>query len=572
MNWLKVTTTLLVVLCIFDSASAASRFWLGTTSDDWSVSANWSATSGGASGASVPTSADDVTFNSSGNNTCTITGDQEASSITISTGYTSTITMSSTSSLVVSNNFRIQDGTFSLSQGVIGSARRLDVNGNFQQTGGILNQHNFLNLSGNFIKTSGTYNSFTSATLIFDGAAQQQLTASGGLTVEYLQMNNSSEGLALNSDLTVEVSLDMTDGNIDLNSNKLTIGIDAVDVGDLTHTSGFISDGTVRRWFDGTSYTSTANNQIRFPFGIEATSDNSMWVGCTAAFTGGYVEATYTAGHDVFTAIAPTFVDNSITIDRRNNTVWTISSNTITTADNMTLIFRTIGISAIANISECRITGSNAAASGSHGSGSGDDISRTGIDESNLNTSYYLGGNSATNKLPVTLSYFNASMEANAVALRWETQTEINNERFELERSIDGINFEMIGSTPGAGTSMENVSYSYMDPSAFHLGSTKLFYRIKQIDFDGSATYSNIKDVDLTEGKAISWFPNPSQNVIRLSSTEGNVVIRNMDGKELIHSSGMDQVDISNLSSGMYIITFYDDFGTPVQQNQLVKR
>lgn len=568
----KQLAVLVTVMCFFTSGHSASRFWLGATSDDWSDTDNWSTTSGGTNGASVPTSSDDVTFDANGNNACTITGDQEAASIRVSTGYTATIAMSSSSSLVISGNLRIQDGTFSLSQGVIGAARRLEVNGNYQQTGGIFNQHNFFNLAGNFTKTSGTYNSFTSATLIFDGSVQQQLSSTGGLTVEYLQINNSGEGLAVNSDLTVEVSLDMTDGNVDLNSNKLTIGIDAIDVGDLTHTSGFISDGTVRRWFDGTSYTSTSNDQIRFPFGIESASDNSMWVGCTASFTGGYVEATYTAGHDAFTAITPTFSDNSITIDRRNNTVWTISANTITASDNLTLIFRTIGIASIANISECRITQNNSAASGAHGTGSGNDISRTGIDESNLNTSYYVGGNSATNKLPVSLSYFNALMESDAVLLHWETQTEVNNEIFEIERSLNGVDFEVIGSTPGAGTSSDVISYSFIDAEAYYQGVNKLHYRIKQRDYDGTTTYTVIKTVDLLQNKSITWYPNPSEHTIRMNNVDGATVISSIDGRELIYESNSDHIDVSGLQPGIYLITFYNNEGIRLDQGRLIKK
>jgi len=76
-------------------ALAVARFWLGTTSADPTVAANWSATSGGAGGASVPGSADDVTFDGGGNNACTIGAATSWGSISMVVGYTATFSWSS---------------------------------------------------------------------------------------------------------------------------------------------------------------------------------------------------------------------------------------------------------------------------------------------------------------------------------------------------------------------------------------------------------------------------------------------------------------------------------------------
>jgi len=84
----------------------AARFWRGTGTGNWGSTGNWSATSGGATGASVPGVADDVTFDASGNNNCTIdTSARSCLSLTITSGYTSTITH--TQQLTVAGNITL---------------------------------------------------------------------------------------------------------------------------------------------------------------------------------------------------------------------------------------------------------------------------------------------------------------------------------------------------------------------------------------------------------------------------------------------------------------------------------
>ncbi|MCA6363721.1 MAG: hypothetical protein IM638_11845 [Bacteroidetes bacterium] len=96
--------------------------------------------------------------------------------------------------------------------------------------------------------------------------------------------------------------------------------------------------------------------------------------------------------------------------------------------------------------------------------------------------------------LPVEFTSFTATLSHNRPMLRWETATETNNARFEIQRSADGEVFETTGSVAGAGTTTQPQHYSYYDISA-PVGI--LYYRLKQIDYNGEYAYSEISVVEV---------------------------------------------------------------------------
>lgn len=79
--------------------------------------------------------------------------------------------------------------------------------------------------------------------------------------------------------------------------------------------------------------------------------------------------------------------------------------------------------------------------------------------------------------------------------LSWNTSEELNNEFFVIEKSVDGIEFSMIGQVRGAGNSLEEQHYRYLDIST---GESKIFYRLKQIDFDGVSSQSHTVIINRT--------------------------------------------------------------------------
>jgi hypothetical protein len=112
--------------------------------------------------------------------------------------------------------------------------------------------------------------------------------------------------------------------------------------------------------------------------------------------------------------------------------------------------------------------------------------------------------------LPITLIAFNAQQKNNSVIVTWATSSEVNNDYFTLEQSKDGENFKAIKIVKGAGFSNEVLNYNFLHDKPF---TGINYYRLKQTDFDGTFTYSDIIAVNVKsiENK-LSVYPNPVSN------------------------------------------------------------
>ncbi len=141
----------------------------------------------------------------------------------------------------------------------------------------------------------------------------------------------------------------------------------------------------------------------------------------------------------------------------------------------------------------------------------------------NNNTGWAVGENGTILKttnggiIPVELISFTAIAQSNYVELKWSTATELNNYGFEIERSSDKTKppdgkagWKRIGFREGKGTTSEPQQYSYTD-NLSDVASSKLYYRLKQIDFDGSYEYSDIVEVEIAPAvfSLSQNYPNP---------------------------------------------------------------
>lgn len=169
--------------------------------------------------------------------------------------------------------------------------------------------------------------------------------------------------------------------------------------------------------------------------------------------------------------------------------------------------------------------------------------------------SYYSNTFSITT-LPVELSTFKATQTSNAIALNWTTLSEENNAGFDIEHSVNGKDFEAIGYVEGAGNSIEQVDYSYLDENPT-VGVN--YYRLKQTDFDGTYDYSNIIAVEFDAKIEASIFPNPTSEQLTLRTTIEDMVnirIVNINGQVVWQQSQYidNQLDlnINELPVGTY--------------------
>jgi len=179
--------------------------------------------------------------------------------------------------------------------------------------------------------------------------------------------------------------------------------------------------------------------------------------------------------------------------------------------------------------------------------------------------------------VPVELTSFVANVVDRSVVLNWITATEVNNQGFEIQRSEDEASFSNIGFVPGFGTTTEPKSYSYTDQS---VTSGTYYYRLKQIDYDGSFTYSSVVEVEVSLPTVLSLeqnYPNPFNptTTIQFSvpvDAQVKVNIYNLVGERVAEvvsgnfAAGTHKVNFSasTLTSGIY---FYQLEATGIDGN-----
>jgi hypothetical protein len=131
---------------------------------------------------------------------------------------------------------------------------------------------------------------------------------------------------------------------------------------------------------------------------------------------------------------------------------------------------------------------------------------------------FWIHGSEHNTALPVELTEFTAKAINNQfIKLNWTTTTEINNEGFELHRSLDGFHFEKIAWIPGNGNSTALNFYSYQDNN---VSNGVYYYRLKQVDFDGSYAFSEIRAASIVgkDNSSLSFFiPNPAEESTKLN-------------------------------------------------------
>jgi len=167
--------------------------------------------------------------------------------------------------------------------------------------------------------------------------------------------------------------------------------------------------------------------------------------------------------------------------------------------------------------------------------------------------------------LPITLETFEAYVAENDVTLNWVTGTEINNDFFTLEHSMDGSHFEAIGTIAGNGTTTDAHQYSFLHEDLF---AGTHYYRLVQNDYNGLQHFSNVITARISAGFAhTSVSPNPVFDVMQVSlvqsaAQEGTIYIMNLQGQVIM------QQDVS-LKTGQQVITLNTgdlDAGTYLMQ------
>ena len=179
-------------------------------------------------------------------------------------------------------------------------------------------------------------------------------------------------------------------------------------------------------------------------------------------------------------------------------------------------------------------------------------------------------------QLPITLVYFEAvQIEQSRIELNWQTETETNSEFFYVQRKLEGTtDFETIAQLNAAGNSTTTINYSYTD-EVDHLQANLVYYRLLEVDFDGSEMYSDVVAVQLNRASplSVSIAPNPVHDQLMINvtghSSNFDMLISDLSGNVVYqkHFSGIEAfngiyINSDRFTAGIYLVSIVSNNNT----------
>ncbi len=445
-----------------------------------------------------------------------------------------------------------------------------------------VNSGGTLSLSGD-LTNNGTFTDNSSAAngVSFVGTVAQTIAGTTANVFKNLTIANTS-GLTpaisiTTNNVTVNSNLTMTSGLINLSGFTITLGTAAGSTGTLAYTVGArFYGGNIERWVPTTAIT-FGNVAGQFPIGT-STDYRPLYVGSTGLTGGSAAGGTIKVRHSTTsgsTAVSPTFVDNTGTVALRSNSFWTVTTANGIASTLTPFSIRTegTGFGPVGALTDLRITLVNSISPGSDGSHTGGtltnpEVNRTGLSTANLSNSFYWGSINATNTpLPIELLDFTVKLANSFIDLSWSTSSELNNDFFTVERASNLENFEDVTTVKGQGTINTKTTYTSIDDSPLQGTS---YYRLKQTDFDGKFTYSEVRKIENSNIKTyFKIYPNPvvdSKFNFELTGIDAGIEVPirivNMQGVSVFEAkytadkSGRIRttVELNQISSGMYVV------------------
>jgi len=489
------------------------------------------------------------TLDLTGNGTAEIGGDMTIETLSPGSGGKSFVVFNGTSQNIT-NSYQFNNLQVGISKaGVVNFLADQTINVSLSGCGIINCGNHILNLTGDM--TVKTFNA-DSGTVNLTGYINSQSQDINGYVFYNLSVNNAKT--YLNGNVSISHNLNFVSGNILLRSYNLTLasgsrmtwnGDSAVD-----YTSGYVvtcGSGylTMNAKAGGTIFPIGYSIAEYNPVTLTGSSGNVAFdVSVSDGVTDAQGEEVTANAVNETWLIVPHAAVPSITIAPQ----WTNGSQGDT--DQELAFFNR----ALAEVNE-RISETYPSAWTTMGpagrSTGGDPWTRSsGSASMNANTTYYIyvsAGSIAP--LPVTLTTFEATYQNGPVTLKWITASEINNSRFEIERSDDGAQWTTIGSVDGHGTTQEENAYLATDNLEGIVATGTVYYRLKQIDFNGTFNYSMIRPVNITSiPLSVEVFPIPVRDNLNVSWTNTvgtNTTIR------IINTNGLTLYNVTNTGSGI---------------------
>ncbi|UOR06951.1 hypothetical protein MUN82_07570 [Hymenobacter aerilatus] len=161
--------------------------------------------------------------------------------------------------------------------------------------------------------------------------------------------------------------------------------------------------------------------------------------------------------------------------------------------------------------------------------------------------------------LPVELVHFKAVAAVDNVQLTWRTASERNNAYFQVESSLNGHTFSPVGRVRGHGTSSRPHDYAFTDASAAQYGSAVVYYRLRQVDGDGTETFSSVRAVQLQDGllpARLQLVPNPAHAQVQVleASTSTPIELLDLTGRIVRVHTASTPLPLTGISAGVYVV------------------
>ena len=409
---------------------------------------------------------------------------------------------------------------------------------------------NTLTLTGN-LTNNGTLTT-TGSTVSLEGTAAQTISGSSATTFNNLTLNNTSvTGITLSQDINIGGFLNLTDGLLNTSSS------DILTINSGGGTSGGSNDshvnGPVQKIGDTSFLFPTGKGGFWAPIEISGVSVSDT-------FTAEYFNTSFSnttsegAGLNNISALEYWELDRTgsasanVTLHWKDDTRSEINNPrdlVVGLFNTSSMAWNSAGQTAVSGTTVGSVTSASTSTFGTFTFGSGD----------------------GSNALPITLLYFSNEVTNEGVVLEWATATEENNAFFTIERGTSAIDMRTMAQIPGAGQSNTVLTYQYLDRQPL---PGRYFYRLKQTDFNGLFTYSELITAVVERPATLNLqvVPNPSagdvtiivdglatgNTVITLYNQQGQVVywaeVAEPDSGRLEHSIAPAQA----LPAGIYLV------------------
>ncbi|MBX7152636.1 T9SS type A sorting domain-containing protein [bacterium] len=467
------------------------------------------------------------------------------------------LTTSSGSGNIGATNLNISSGTFRMVNGGGGSPV-LTLSGDYNQTNGTFTSISAgtptLNVAGNFTASGGTF-THTNGAFVFNGNSQQ--TINSAATFNNLTFNNTRAGMNPDdidvlANLTVNGTLTLTDGIVDMNANIMILNAAAVST--VAGSTSFVN-GQMRRFFSNTANNltfHTGKDTLYRPVTISGTVTgnphilvNQIEIGnfipLTTGLSGALVKVSRIRNWQVtYTANGGTFATPIVTLSYNN-------AGRQTTSDG---VYPITGAAVATDVSIAHQPNQTGLWLDLEGNLVGTFTNGSSGTVASVNALAFVSGQTdlftfgATNSdvsLPVELSQFEAyEMEKlGQVKLQWKTESEVDNAYWLVQRKKGNADFETIANIKGQGSKTSATMYEFVDLEI--IAGDTLTYRLADVSYAGTITYHESKDVAVSmpsKFELLQNYPNPFNPVTTIGyklpqSTKVSISVYNVLGQKV---------------------------------------